>query len=543
MAGSKNPIPYEIKFENSLLDNVHGLIGLTAVENAIEKLPIFKRLHGISQLGLTNRIFPCALHNRYTHSLGVVHIVDQMAVSLNFDSDERQIIRLAAMLHDIGHYPFSHDVESVYKEMAPEAKKVASDGKATKSELHRYAQNAHKKIEELDSNKKLNSFFRKGTLPARHHELIGTIVIKHSNKIKNAINDLYIKNSKKYQKTDNAHTLDSIIADICAIITGNTQHDSEYFSDKFCAMVQLLHSELDADKIDYLLRDATFSGASYGNFDAGMLIKFLKMKRDKDGKHYIVGVEPKGICCAEQFLLNRYFAYNQIIFHKYSSMLGCALQSVVRWMLQDTASQFTYVDIESMAERHEIEDRYINYTDATLISCINAVDTRATGCPKIICELITCLKNYQSPNMSEEYICSGTKPSELKKQIIAHPLYSKLNSAVRNESTVCDIYQYREVLLTQHVLQAEFDKLPRTHNTKDKPKEEGEDLKESMRLDRLLDGIAVIEEGKAPCLLIDHDRSMLHDIGKLRYCILRTYTLSENAQTDKQKSLRISPRA
>lgn len=75
---------YEIKIVNSILDNVHGFVGLTEVENQIEALPIFKRLQNISQLGLSHRIFPCALHNRYVHSLGVLYIVDQMAIKLRF---------------------------------------------------------------------------------------------------------------------------------------------------------------------------------------------------------------------------------------------------------------------------------------------------------------------------------------------------------------------------------------------------------------------------------------------------------------------------
>lgn len=108
---------YRIVPINRILDNVHGLIGLTAVEDGLERLPIFKRLHSISQLGLSNRIFPCALHTRYTHSLGVMYVADQMAISLSFDDDERQLIRLAGMLHDIGHYPLSHDVESSYMDL------------------------------------------------------------------------------------------------------------------------------------------------------------------------------------------------------------------------------------------------------------------------------------------------------------------------------------------------------------------------------------------------------------------------------------------
>lgn len=73
-------------------------------------------------------------------------------------------------------------------------------------------------------------------------------------------------------------------------------------------MLQMLHSELDADRIDYLLRDATFSGASYGSFDLGILLQNLDMKKIKIGEleAWIVGVKEKGIGCADQYMVNRY---------------------------------------------------------------------------------------------------------------------------------------------------------------------------------------------------------------------------------------------
>lgn len=74
---------YRIQICDHILDNIYGQIGLTEVERALERLPIFKRLHNISQLGLVNLIFPCALHTRYTHSLGVMHIAGEMASRIN----------------------------------------------------------------------------------------------------------------------------------------------------------------------------------------------------------------------------------------------------------------------------------------------------------------------------------------------------------------------------------------------------------------------------------------------------------------------------
>ena len=109
--------PYALVICDHILDSQYGQIGLTEVERKIERLPLFKRLHSVSQLGLVNWIVPCALHTRYTHSLGVMHVAGQMALNINsnvgyqfFDESEIQIIRLAGMLHDIGHYLMSFNV-------------------------------------------------------------------------------------------------------------------------------------------------------------------------------------------------------------------------------------------------------------------------------------------------------------------------------------------------------------------------------------------------------------------------------------------------
>lgn len=114
---------YKVKIYDHILDNIYGQIGLTEVEKKLEELPIFKRLHNLSQLGLVNWIFPCALHTRYIHSIGVMHIAGEMASRINinmgedfFCDSEIQILRLTGLLHDIGHYPLSHNIEFAYKD-------------------------------------------------------------------------------------------------------------------------------------------------------------------------------------------------------------------------------------------------------------------------------------------------------------------------------------------------------------------------------------------------------------------------------------------
>ena len=100
---------YKIDYVDKILDPVHGFIDITEVERRIIELPIFKRLQSIKQLSLTNWVFLGAEHTRYIHSLGVMYIADQMACHLGIFSDEqRQLLRLAGLLHDIGHYPHKH---------------------------------------------------------------------------------------------------------------------------------------------------------------------------------------------------------------------------------------------------------------------------------------------------------------------------------------------------------------------------------------------------------------------------------------------------
>lgn len=104
-----------ITFVGQILDNVHGFIPYTAAELKIMNTQLFKRLQSIKQLSVVNWVFPGSEHTRFIHSLGVMHIADKIAVSLGLNFQERRIVRLAGLLHDIGHYPLSHVCEAPYR--------------------------------------------------------------------------------------------------------------------------------------------------------------------------------------------------------------------------------------------------------------------------------------------------------------------------------------------------------------------------------------------------------------------------------------------
>lgn len=104
-----------IGFVGRVLDNVHDFIEYTETEEMIMNTLLFKRLQSIKQLSIVNWFFPGSEHTRYIHSLGVMYIADKIAIRLNLSVEERKIVRLAGLLHDIGHYPLSHVCEFPYK--------------------------------------------------------------------------------------------------------------------------------------------------------------------------------------------------------------------------------------------------------------------------------------------------------------------------------------------------------------------------------------------------------------------------------------------
>src|SRR5690348_16368350 len=103
-------------------DPIYGTIGITAIERDIIASPAFQRLRNIKQLGLAHYVFPGSDYSRLAHSLGVCHIAAETFGILSNrcpeprpDDREVQQYRLAALLHDCGHYPFSHAMEYAFK--------------------------------------------------------------------------------------------------------------------------------------------------------------------------------------------------------------------------------------------------------------------------------------------------------------------------------------------------------------------------------------------------------------------------------------------
>jgi len=101
----------KLNFVKYIYDNIHGNIGITETELNIIDTKVFQRLHRIKQLGPANMVYPGATHSRFAHSLGAMFVMEQYLQHVKHDGnpivdsdDERQKLRLAALLHDVGHY-------------------------------------------------------------------------------------------------------------------------------------------------------------------------------------------------------------------------------------------------------------------------------------------------------------------------------------------------------------------------------------------------------------------------------------------------------
>ena len=225
-------------FQNKLKifnDPIYGFVSIPyeIIYDLIDH-PYFQRLRRIKQLGLTNLVYPGALHTRFHHAMGAMHLMTEAIEVLrakgnDITDEEAKGVTIAILLHDIGHGPFSHALEhSIVNHIT------------------------HEDISELFMNR-LNEEF-KGEL---------SLAIKIFN--------------NKYKK-------------------------------KF--LHQLVSSQLDMDRLDYLKRDSFFTGVSEGVVSSDRIIKMLNVKNDE------LAVEAKGIYSIEKFIIARRLMYWQVYLHK-----------------------------------------------------------------------------------------------------------------------------------------------------------------------------------------------------------------------------------
>jgi uncharacterized protein len=110
-------------------DPIHGFIYRDGLERDLVDTSVFQRLRRLRQLAMAYLVYPGATHTRFLHSLGAFHVAGKMVIRLAKDEDTRRIVRLAALLHDIGHGPFSHVAEPILREHSTKDKLPKDDHK------------------------------------------------------------------------------------------------------------------------------------------------------------------------------------------------------------------------------------------------------------------------------------------------------------------------------------------------------------------------------------------------------------------------------
>ncbi|MDR1066381.1 MAG: HD domain-containing protein [Clostridiales bacterium] len=464
-----------IKFSDYILDNVHGYISLTSLEKELESLPAFRRLRGVKQLGATNWVFPGAEHTRYSHSLGVMHIADIMAQKLGFTQKERQLARVTGMLHDVGHYPLSHVGERAYRRFFNGDKVKKSDDISlfyTKRLLADEKQPSF--ITHTLMNKSLDTF---------HHESISERVIRSSGAIKEALSENDIS-----------------VDDVCSIITGDIKDE------RLIKFVQILHSEMDADRIDYLLRDASSSGAGNGAAEISALIRRMEIVKHPYYGVDIMGVNSKGVVPADQFLINRYFTFAQVFRHKYVTIINRMCEDVMYWLLKNgdfpqRETLFSWIDsVDS-------NDGFFNFTDSFFFSEVNGFSEKHPLAPPSVKCKADMLSKYAAPRDKRNIIISGA--SNLS-------IIEGLDERGALESA--DGYAViEETFLTKHAAKDEFIAAYEMNDV-------GLDIDECLKR-RLIDGVAVIRDKNDVALLYDERSSVVKDLRRHRTVFFRIYEM------------------
>ena len=588
---------YRIAICDHILDNIYGQIGLTEVEQKLERLPIFKRLHNISQLGLVNLIFPCALHTRYTHSLGVMHVAGEMAQRINsnmqhdfFDDSDIQIIRLAGMLHDIGHYPMSHNVEAAYRDSQ---ELDTYNTEYVSSHLDFYTncpgflhpdskKRGRKKNDNGDSKLKAAEKFAYSISGSDgfHHENIGCTIISKNREIHNVVRDNFVLlpvenelvlNPKfrvmKYgdapfeivTKEQADEITSKLLGAIGEMVRGNYENivDEKYpWLKKYSAMIQIIHSDIDADNFDYLIRDATFSGTSYGTMDMSVLLNCLtvsSLEDEKQGKKkYIIGVKRKGLGSVEQFLVGKFQAYSQMILTKYVSIVEAMLQKLETKYIIPRDKNYSSEKLLNLVKSEHSEVKYLAFTDDYIHQEIFKWEETKDGLALLPRAIVTHLANMSAMELAKvddpECICTGLQEGDICNEIKASKVYKRF----------LRVYEVAKDKVGAEIDKTDLDaqlsafRFETYSLTKQIPIKQFLERFDFIRMSpvrcfnffyyRLGSGIPVIEKeryfyqvnedgniqvNELPCLCVDVPQSSLKDLWSMKFVSLRQYDMRE----------------
>lgn len=257
--------------KKTIHDPIHGSIRIDGVFLDILDRHEFQRLHAIKQLGLANVVFPGANHTRLEHSLGVYHLAGRMAESISMSKEDSDAVKAAAMLHDICHPPFSHTMEEILENETG--------------------------LDHMDLARKLIY----GQVPTH---------MKRDD-------DIFAGTPSISEMLEDAGISTEFVCDLISMPQSKTEgldmfmmgEKQSFFSSKDYAH-QIIHGPVDADQMDYLVRDAHYTGVSHGSIDMDRLMSQMCTYNNK------LVLEKGGIIATEGLMVSRALMYSSVYYHK-----------------------------------------------------------------------------------------------------------------------------------------------------------------------------------------------------------------------------------
>lgn len=281
-------------------DPLYGMVHLSELEMRIIDSQAFQRLLNVKQLGYAYAVFPGADYSRFSHCVGACHIMNRWLVTLERNGTplppaQTELYRLAALLHDIGHYPFSHATERAAKNYYASLKTEPEIGENGSTE---------------------NGIDRSRFLV---HEALGSRLVEKDEELSGII-------------TEYALSID-------ALKRVFQRHELANYAN-------LLSSDVDADRLDFIRRTAHHTGMPYGQIDQQYLITELRL--DRDGN--LCWTE-KALSAIDQILIARYFDYQQLVFNKTVVGLELVLERVVEILLRRKIWDLSVAEIDERVRR------------------------------------------------------------------------------------------------------------------------------------------------------------------------------------------------
>jgi HD superfamily phosphohydrolase len=301
-------------------DSVHGSIRVDREYLQLAASPELQRLHSIHQLGLAYLVYPGANHTRFEHSLGTFSVAGEICSSLGLDGDETSAVRCAALLHDIGHLPYSHTFEMVLHEQFG--------------------------IDHAEISRRL---IRGEDSIVSEEELS---ILKSAVTVTEALEGIGL------DPREVARLMDSPQAP-----EGQRRLDGQkgqtHFNDKRY-LSQIVSGAVDSDQLDYLVRDAHYTGVAYGVIDLDRLVEMMDVFNGD------LVVDKGGLSAVEGMLVARALMFSSVYFHKTVRISELMLAKAVESLGPEDIFSMHRMTDASLLARLEVEGGYCREI-ATLI--------------------------------------------------------------------------------------------------------------------------------------------------------------------------------